>query len=518
MKKIQKKDLCLAGILTAQILLLMFLTWKYGIQRLDGDDSGELILAEVLSREGGILSKNWYYSTELRVLQNQIVMSLLFRLLSDWRIVRTLGTGILTSILVLSYLFLCSRIPEGDKLRRWAPVVLLPFSYIYFDMVLYGLHYIPNISIVFFSLGLLLTKEGTRAGIDMVLLILLSFTAGLAGIRLPAVCYAPMFVAALFVYLVDHNKRKILMRSIAACAATGAGYLINVLVLSKQYTFMSHDYVRLTSPDPGMAKTVLINTIQVCGAARPSLSIHGIGGISGLLLFMCIVCMFAVTVKHHRQISAPLQFVILSFTVSWFISAFTAVFTTNGWANRYAMIPCMGLIPVVAEGISLCKEEWRKYLSTVIAGLFLVCSMSQINTFATQDKLKDVRPAYDYILNSGMTFGYSTWEVGDVLTEISDGRIHMCKIQNFVNLWRWNWLMEKDYMKYAEDGPVFLLLDKARFNYTDYSAGHFFGEWTEEDMTWTAEATIGYEDDNYVVWVFSSEEEFERITGSLPHE
>jgi hypothetical protein len=94
----------------------------------------------------------------------------------------------------------------------------------------------------------------------------------------------------------------------------------------------------------------------------------------------------------------------------------------------------------------------------------------------------------------------------------------MCKIQNFENLWRWNWLMEKDYMKYTEDGPVFLLLDKTRMNYKDHSTGHFFGEWTEDDLTWTKQAHIGFEDDNYIVWTFASEAEFEKITGSVPHE
>ena len=74
-----------------------------------------------------------------------------------------------------------------------------------------------------------------------------------------------------------------------------------------------------------------------------------------------------------------------------------------------------------------------------------------------------------------MTFGYSNWEIGDVITEISDGKIHMCKIQNYVSLWRWNWLMEKDYMKYTKNGPLFLLLDKECFTNTRPERGYFYG-------------------------------------------
>ncbi len=39
---------------------------KCGTYFIDADMSSELVLARQLSREGGILSKNWYYSSELR--------------------------------------------------------------------------------------------------------------------------------------------------------------------------------------------------------------------------------------------------------------------------------------------------------------------------------------------------------------------------------------------------------------------------------------------------------------------
>ena len=72
-------------------------------------------------------------------------------------------------------------------------------------------------------------------------------------------------------------------------------------------------------------------------------------------------------------------------------------------------------------------------------------------------------------------------------------------------------------MKYTEGVPVFLLLDKGRFTSVGPDRGYFYGEWTEADMIWKEKAKVGFEDENYVVWVFSSEKEFEEITGSLPN-
>ena len=161
MKKHQK---VLFGILLmAEIALMVYMTWQYGAQWLDSDDSAEMILAELLSREGGILSKNWYYSTELRVLNTQLVMAPLFCLFSDWRVVRTVGTGILLVILLLSFFFLCRSLKLGKKLIFFAPLIVWPFSREYIQFVLYGLFYIPHLVIIFLTLALCLNNSPRRS-------------------------------------------------------------------------------------------------------------------------------------------------------------------------------------------------------------------------------------------------------------------------------------------------------------------------------------------------------------------
>ena len=82
---------------------------------LDSDMSSELMLAELLSREGGIISKNWYYSTELRVLNTQLVFAPLFLLFDNWHAVRVLGTLILWGILLASHWWMM----KGLGLNRW---------------------------------------------------------------------------------------------------------------------------------------------------------------------------------------------------------------------------------------------------------------------------------------------------------------------------------------------------------------------------------------------------------------
>ena len=66
------------------------------------DDSAEMILARQLVDEGGILSRNWYYSTELRVLNLQLVYMPFFLIFKSWSAVRLAATVVWWVILLLS--------------------------------------------------------------------------------------------------------------------------------------------------------------------------------------------------------------------------------------------------------------------------------------------------------------------------------------------------------------------------------------------------------------------------------
>ena len=68
---------------------------------LDSDISSEMVLGELLSKEHGIISPNWFYSTEIRVLNNQIVFSILLTLFHSYHIARVLSGIILVMIIML---------------------------------------------------------------------------------------------------------------------------------------------------------------------------------------------------------------------------------------------------------------------------------------------------------------------------------------------------------------------------------------------------------------------------------
>ena len=113
---------------------------------LDADMSSEMVLSEILAKEHGIITPNWKYSTEIRVLNNQIFFSLFLIITKSYRISRLLSGVVLLAVYGASFYYLC--VQAGVK--KYFPVagalLFLPFSADYAYIILYGLYYIPHVT------------------------------------------------------------------------------------------------------------------------------------------------------------------------------------------------------------------------------------------------------------------------------------------------------------------------------------------------------------------------------------
>ena len=95
--KFKKQKQLILEILLLLAAYIVFITTFTDIALgvLNSDMSSELILSNLLNQEKGILSTNWFYSTELRVLNTQLVFAPLFNFFESWTNVRIWGTAIL---------------------------------------------------------------------------------------------------------------------------------------------------------------------------------------------------------------------------------------------------------------------------------------------------------------------------------------------------------------------------------------------------------------------------------------
>ena len=189
----KKRIIWVAGIVLMLACLVSFELYldRTMESQTDSDVSSELILARLLAEEGRIITPNWYYSTEIRVFNTNLVFAPLFRVFDNWHTVRLCGTILLHLFLLLSAYFLC----RTARITEMFPIVglslIMPFSHDYFFVVLRFPYYIPHLMVtllVFSLISVFAESRGHRAK-GILLLILGSALAFFCRLgRAPANC------------------------------------------------------------------------------------------------------------------------------------------------------------------------------------------------------------------------------------------------------------------------------------------------------------------------------------------
>ena len=145
-------SVCLLFVLIAYFALTVKRTFAY---RINADDASELILSSLLSQEHHIITQDWYYSTELRFLNTQLVFAPLFFITNNWHVVRVAGAGILVLILACSAIYMC----RGMGLRQGAVLIAIlmcvPVSAEYYQYVIERSYYIPHIATILLTIGMM---------------------------------------------------------------------------------------------------------------------------------------------------------------------------------------------------------------------------------------------------------------------------------------------------------------------------------------------------------------------------
>ena len=516
---IKKHEYYIYGIVLLEILLLTYFTYKYGAHHIDTDDSAEMILAQFLNQKGVLMSREWYYSTEIRVLNTQIVMAPLFSLFSSWTMVRTVGTGVLLCIFAASYLLFCRQTKIGKTAIWLAPVLLWPFSLVYYDFVLFGLYYIPHLSIIFICLGLSFSNTDSRENrtkrwMKIALLAMISCLAGMGGLRLFVVFYVPLFAAAAMDFVFDVKstwsgikKDMYLLTAFMALAVAGIGYVMNAKVLAKIFSFVNWGNISFTELNFERLGRVIKDMIVTMGyrEGRSALSFSGLVNLLILLCCVLIIYIYAVIFKRFKKLDKEERILVWYSLLSLAATAAVCVFTNQNWSTRYLTLPMINFVIIWAIYI---KVYGLKTIKFQIVTLCLACTMVlsgaiEYRGWMVDNKNSDKTEVLKFLSSENYRFGFADWWGADVLTELTDGRIHMCKITNWKDFSIWYWLMEKDYLKYAQSQKIFVLIENKKMDFSG-DIGYLNGEWKREDLTYLDEALKVFDDGIYSVYVYEN--------------
>ena len=487
---------------------------------LDSDMSSEMLLAKMLSEENKVISQNWFYSTELRVLNTQLVMAPLFKLCDNWYVVRIAGSFILYILLLLSYYYFCRQIKAQKAFVLSAAVLFLPFSKEYAEIVLFGLYYIPHIMISFVMFGMIFqwmnsTKVYVRV-ILAVLMALLSILAGMGGLRQLLIFYIPIVCTAIVMLFVIHKtdeelydlRIRFLKITLFSSVFAGVGYYINSKVLAVKYAFRSWEDTQFTDIQFGRMVSVISGYLKSFGYQSGEGVFSGAivkNVVSGILVVLCICCVWKI-LKKQIETNKEIYVITLYFVMALLV--FTGLYTLTNviYNHRYNLPIIIFAVLIVAYCLQYFSEKKRLYSYACIA---LACMMTLVATlnyeeYSNLDKTEELGKIADFLVEEEYCEGYSLFWKSNVLTELSNGKI---------DVWCWADEANEDLDVTDVDG-VFHWLQPIRHTYIKPEGKVFILLTMEENESLTItqffeEEDIIYESDAYIVYGFENYEQLQ---------
>ncbi len=489
--------LVLAGCFAA----LCYFEWRNVGDLLDSDMASDLIYARLLAQEGTFFSPNWYYSSELRVFANHLSFTPLFLITQDWRLVRGLGSMLTYALFVLSLYAPLSQVGLRRQYPLVAAAMLLPLSVMYFHYSFVGTFYTHNYILSFWLMGLTLGQSeasGRARAWRLILLGALSVAAGLCGLRFLLFSSLPLCASALYLWAragraAGPRTRRLAWGSLLSLGAMAAGAAVNLLVLSRLYTFQTFAEVTYTSFQPEAAGEFLRNLLSLLGfPENGSLFSPALAPAALSLLLLALIAWASwsalrapapgaaaaqsailaqpgeAAAPSPAETDAPGDRVLALFFLAAAVMHIGLLSLTSMPRNAYHFLP----ISVYALPLAACALKrlpwpgrWRAALAGVLACLLAATSAVNYPYFSRRDVTYEPRMALESLLAEGYDCGYATFWRANVLTELSGGEVEMYCLEGpydgpeaFDNLFPWLQLKAHDDTPPA--GKVFVLLSK----------------------------------------------------------
>ncbi len=519
----------------ASLCLLLLLNIFCHDNWLDSDMAAEMIFSRLLSEEGRwFATPDWYYSTEFRFLYTHWIMGPLFRFLQDWQLIRVI-TNLLSYLLVLaSYYFFMKPFKVKRSLVLLSSVVLLlPFSETMMTHMVMGNTYMFHVVIVFCFFGLHLRLSGSRRGNSgnglgkrafwLLCYLALALVCGVSGVRYLLALQCPLVITALL-YLMqcaefqEFRKNllpgklwtqlkplwkctamKYLGYSLAGAAGSVAGYMINVLYVSRHYVFQTYEATNFISVYQGVLWERLQNAVGsllMLFGYIPDRGVLSLRGVVTVAAFVLLALFGYCSVKAWRGSCGQRHYTVLFLLVSLGLNLFVFVFTTSTMVPRYYITIFVFALPALCFYFE--KEEFyfdKMIVGFLLSACLLLATGKTVLSYLTVDKNESRRPVAEFLQENDYHFGYATYWNANIITELTDGAVELANVGDgrYLDYFKWS-----SPMKYYENGyhkgEVFLLL-----------AAEEAGECADAETV--RQGRVVYQDDAYVVYVYESADE-----------
>ena len=526
-------------IITGVIILAMVLFCICKPDNLmHSDTTAEVILSKLLAEENKLITTNWFYSTEIRIVYSHLLMVPLFKIFSSYRLVKFLSVFIFYILMLLAYLYVSKRFQINKKYAFIGLALFFsPLSNEYLDMMFIGCFYSSQAICTYVVLGIVATwfmskeqsnrEKKTKKFSFLVSLIgthLFAFILGLSGLRYLASLYLPMLLAVMWILfseegeLFDANPIKKpwfvnFIYTVSSLVCAGLGFLVNKFYLATHYSFDTTSevvFVPLSEVADRFLESLKL-MVEFFGYYQVEVvSGRGIVNVLKMALFVFFVGAIVYLFRHRKEKLNRLQrfllyYFVLVLLINWYMLVFTGVLMQY----RYWIPVYIIAVLLVALFFQVFTPEirWQKQLYGICVG---IAALSSLYGELWQDaKYNDCEKRYAYmefLESQGYTFGYATFWNASVTEYLSNGKMEVGNLGGKDGVSApYEWLCKKDlYKEGYHKGKTFLLLARTE------EAGMLKG-----DFTVMPDGEKVYEDEYYAVYegtgmyLFSEESEIE---------
>lgn len=458
----------------------------YGKTIMDSDASSEMILARLLNKEKALISNNWFYSTELRVLGINIFYRIgLLLFPNNWHLARVFGQSLLMAINVVSMIYMLNSIGFGKKSYYIAAILELPLGIWNIIYSYYEGFYLINTIFIYPIIGLFFKYIDTKKIKYLLLSTIVNFLFGLNGIKALLYISVPLFVVGLILYLnkiindndydirQDSKERVALKISFinlfSSLIGTGVyKYLCYLYEFdsNKAYKWVNFDFSKILTQFGGFLSNVGYPNNDYFDVNIDVMSIRGLLGCFSLVIIFLYIVSNIIIIKKYNKISINEKYIYCICFISVLFSV-VAQSCMMPYTFAYYYLPLLFTIFIVIE-ISLELFNTKKtFIKNTIRLLIIisVClsSLSCILWFndCHPRKNDDLNSIVQYMSNNNIEKVYGTFWNSNIITELTNGEVETYTYiydENGFNIRKW--LQEKEHISNFPYKNVYIIVEK----------------------------------------------------------
>lgn len=484
----------------------------------DSDLASEMILSDLLNKEGTIIGHNWFYSTELKVVNLQWFYRLgLLIFPNDWHLARTFGMAITLALFAAAMLFFVKCAGLGRAGLWMVGTLLWPFGQHYLVYAIYGGYYLVYTFFYMLVLALVLRSlnaDKKHCALQWVLACVITAVAGMNGVKQLMVFHAPLcLAAAILLVLALHSCGKtdwkaaldacrkevrLLAASLVTAMAAAAGYFVSNAVLSRMYDFKSYNFIVWNRDEDWFTlDRILMDFFHEFGYENGSGVFHfgGIAAAVGLLLgcwmFFCIVRLLLRLDKLERNDKLLVLLLVAMLAVCGVAYTYFHEYYLYFWLMNMPVAIAVMAVEIKTEDFHILGA--RQLLGVGLAACFTLCAVSTVRQEQEHPYLahKGLNTAAEWLVDNGYTQGYSTFWNGNAMTELTSGKLEVWTLQSLDRDDVPNWLQPKSHLTTDPEHP-FLLIDTETDGPAENAKLIQYGDCTEV-----------YNDGRYVIYDFA---------------